>query len=133
MKPVPTLVALANEHEVRLLHNHGPANRLVDLAGHGTDDHFGHGAGSGPVPDHSSDGRKSRDRFAVQVVGVIEAAWKAGPYERLIIAAPAKMLGALRDALTPDLRAALYADLHKDLLKTPIAELPTHFADVMGP
>ena len=41
------------------------------------------------------------------------------------------MLGALRQALTPPLRAVLHAEISKDLTQLPLDALPDHLADVL--
>jgi len=92
--------------------------------------------GPGPISAldrPTSERDQARGRFATDVIAMIETAWKAGSYDRLIVSAPPKMLGTLRHDMTPMLKAALHAELHKDLLKTPIAEMPEHFAAVMTP
>jgi protein required for attachment to host cells len=42
------------------------------------------------------------------------------------------MLGDLRSALSDHVRAAVYAELDKDLTKTPLNELPKHLGAVMA-
>lgn len=44
----------------------------------------------------------------------------------LIIAAPPKALGILRDAVTPAVRAVLSAEIPKDLVKLPTLEIERH-------
>ena len=42
------------------------------------------------------------------------------------------MLGDLRSALSDRVRTAVYAELDKDLTKTPFAELPQHLGAVLA-
>ena len=53
-------------------------------------------------------------------------------YDRLILVAPPTALGDLRDALSDPVRSLVRAELHKDLTKTPVAELPEHLAAVLA-
>ena len=46
--------------------------------------------------------------------------------------APPVTLGDLRKALSAHVKAAVYAELHKDLTKTPMHELPEHLASVLA-
>lgn len=46
----------------------------------------------------------------------------------LIVAAPPKPLGILRDAVTPAVRAVLSAEIPKDLVKLPTLEIERHLA-----
>ena len=48
------------------------------------------------------------------------------------LVAPPKMLGDLRAELTEAVRAVLYAELDKDLTKTPVKELPGHLGAVLA-
>jgi protein required for attachment to host cells len=52
-------------------------------------------------------------------------------YDRLVIVAPPKALGDLRAALSEQVKPHVYAELDKDLVKTPTAELPQHLGAVM--
>ena len=51
--------------------------------------------------------------------------------EHLIIAAPPRALGLLRDELTPAVSAVLSAEVAKDLVKLPTAEIERHL-EAMG-
>jgi protein required for attachment to host cells len=42
------------------------------------------------------------------------------------------MLGALRDDMPDALKSVLHADLDKDLVKTPLLDLPDHLDDVLA-
>ena len=51
--------------------------------------------------------------------------------DRVVVAAPPRAMAVLRKELDPRLRGKIAAELTKDLTKTPIAELPEHFADLL--
>ena len=53
-------------------------------------------------------------------------------FDRLVIVAPPVALGDLRAGAVRAREAALYAELGKDLTKTPAAELPEHLAAVLA-
>jgi len=142
MKAVKTLVLLVNDKDARILENDGVGKGLHQVAhierdtalgaeiayadGPGRSKGGSGGAHHGMEPSTSED-RQNRERFAGHVLGETEALWTKGGFERLIVAAPAKMLGELRDRMPPVLAGGLQGDLAKDLLHTPVVELPGHF------
>lgn len=145
MKPVRTLVMVANEREARLLVNEGVGKGLIQIADVPRDsfkdaevayaDQKGRsqsgpgGARHGMEPS-TSEQRQMRDRFAGHLGERLDAAWAKGSYDRLIVAAPPKMLGALRDAMPAALQGKLAGDLPKDLVRVPLNEMPGHFSDL---
>ncbi len=76
--------------------------------------------------------RKARDRFAAQVIETAAEVWEADDFLHLVLAAPAKMLGELRDDLPDLLERHLRGDLDKDLLKIAPADLPAHFEGIVA-
>ena len=143
MKAVKTLVLLVNDKEARMLENDGVGKGLHQLSHIGRDAALGDeiayadGPGrsrAGPGAAHhgmepsSSEERQNRERFAAHVLGATEAAWAKGGFDRLMIAAPAKMLGELRGRMPKALDDGLAGDMAKDLLHTPVADLPSHFS-----
>lgn len=138
MKPVRTLVLIANEQEARLLSNDGPGHGLSEVA------HFdklgqvryadtpGRGQAGPGTARHSVDPRTSereqnREAFAADVLEITNKEWARGGFDRLVVSAPPQMLGALRGRLGGALQEALVADLNKDLLGVAVADLPRHF------
>lgn len=71
-------------------------------------------------PDYA---RLAGERFAAELVVMLAKAAKAGRFERLVLAAPPQVLGALRDAMGADLRARVVAELPKTLTKHPVAKI----------
>ncbi|MDP1670254.1 host attachment family protein [Phaeovulum sp.] len=67
--------------------------------------------------------RLAGERFAVELVAMLAAAAKAGRFERLVLAAPPQVLGALRAAMSPDLRACVVAELPKTLTNHPVTKI----------
>jgi protein required for attachment to host cells len=71
---------------------------------------------------------QQESRFLRGLVTHLEAAVKAGEVPSLIVVAPPRALGILRQAYSPSLRAALRAELDKDLVKLPVHEIERHLA-----
>lgn len=147
MKPVRTMIALANEQRLRLLMNEGRGQGLVELADRGREefpeveteyaDRPGRGMGAGGVgrhgfQPHESEREQIRDRFAARLAEEIAAAFDKEGADKLVIAAAPRMLGELREELPETLRAQITAELDKDLLKVPLAELDSHFEGILA-
>ncbi|SMX43707.1 host attachment protein [Maliponia aquimaris] len=142
MRPVRTLVLVANDREARVLENEGVGKGLhqlgqvnrdaaLDLGGGQADQRGRSQAGPGmarhgmePATDEEA---VNRARFAAALAEMVAGDLALGGHDRLIVCAPPKMLGALREALSAETRAKLSADLPKDLVHTPLADLPKHF------
>jgi protein required for attachment to host cells len=141
MKPVLTLLVVASADKARLIEKPGPGAKLIEIecvvrsgieaerAAH--TDHAGRTLGHGGArvvyePETSLD-EKLRKGFAKDIVAAISARDLAVPFDRLVLAAPAHMLGALRDALTPALHQRLFTDLSRDLVDEPLADMAAHF------
>lgn len=60
---------------------------------------------------------RRREDFARELAEHLSNEAKAGKFERLALVAPARMLGALRDALTEPARSKLVKEISKDLTK----------------
>lgn len=88
---------------------------------------------------NSVDGRRSameqtdwhdqaEQKFLHKLVGHLEAEVHAGKTKALIVVAPPRALGMLRQVYTPNLRGALRAEVDKDLVKLPVHEIEKHLA-----
>ncbi len=147
MKPVCTLVLLANQEEARFLVNDGVGKGLrsvLSLAARQfpeIDNWYSDRTGRGGIrPDsggqvqaydrHDSEDEMIRERFSRRILEALDQEWAGCGAGRLIVAAPAKMLGHLRDGLSAAAKEALVADMPKDLLKIDARDLPEHFKDV---
>lgn len=147
MKPVCTLVLLANQSAARFLVNEGVGKGLREVLSLSArqfpeiDNWYSDRSGRGGIrPDsggqvqaydrHESEDEMIRDRFSRRLIEALEQEWPGCGAGRLVIAAPAKILGHLRDSLPPELKTALLADMPKDLLKVATRDLPDHFRDV---
>jgi protein required for attachment to host cells len=121
MIPIRTLYLLLNDETYRLLHglgagmaeiHHSKAELVAAGAGHGSHDEIG------------------REHLAKHAAKVLAAEWAKGLNDRIVIAAGPKMLGEIRRELPKGVMAHVAAELHKDLIKTPIHDLPAHFMTV---
>lgn len=67
-------------------------------------------------------------RFLEKLAARLDAAVQAGEAKSLIIAAPPRALGALRQAYSQGVRSAITAEIDKDLVKMPVHEIEKHLA-----
>jgi len=67
-------------------------------------------------------------RFLEKLAARLDAAVQAGEAKSLVIAAPPRALGILRQAYSQGLRNALTAEIDKDLVKMPVHEIEKHLA-----
>jgi protein required for attachment to host cells len=88
---------------------------------------------------NSVDGRRSameqtdwhtqeEERFLRRLVGHLDAQVNAGKMKSIILVAPPRALGVLRQAYSHNLRAALRAEIDKDFVKLPVYEIEKHLA-----
>jgi protein required for attachment to host cells len=71
---------------------------------------------------------QEEQRFLHKLLGHLDAAVHAGQTKSLIIVAPPRALGVLRQAYSHELRKALRAEIDKDLVKMPVHEIEKHLA-----
>ena len=147
MKPLRTLVLVSGEETARFFINEGAGKGLTEVAGTSIKQYADAAVDFSDRPGRSGFGAKGtgvqsfepristdeyqRDKFARHVIEALAEEWRAQKPDRLVIAAPPKMLGALRGRLDRDMAAALVADLPKDLVKVTARDLPEHFAKVV--
>lgn len=84
----------------------------------------------GLQPSTSVD-EQQRDRFADRVIEALEQEWPQARADRLVLVAPPRMLGLLRARLKGAIKAALAADIDKDLLHLAPADLGPHLDGVL--
>ena len=143
MKPIRTLVLLADDGKARFLENAGIDKGVQQIevleaaSPAGYADMPGRSQAGADTARHglarpTGEEGAARDVFADAVLDKAGALWAGGDFQRLVMAAPPKMLGVLRSKLSPPLDDALVGDLDKDLTNLPEAELPGQFADVVA-
>ncbi len=70
--------------------------------------------------------RFAKEQFARDIATALEAAAKDKLYEELILVAPPRTLGDLRQALGQHAKALVTGEIAKDLTNLPDHELPAH-------
>ena len=127
MKPITYLYLLAAEQDYRLLRTHDAGFvEIVQGKADATSD------GVIPPEAHASKKKHEHGLFAKEMAAVLAAEWAKGGQDRIVIAAGPKMLGAIREALPKALLPHIAAELHKDLVKVPLHDLPSHFGNLSG-
>ena len=69
--------------------------------------------------------------FAGEVAALLNAAARGKAFDRLVLVAPPKTLGALRGALDKQTAALVTGELGKDLTNHPLSELPRHLTEAL--
>ena len=67
--------------------------------------------------------RQAEERFARRTADMLGHRAAAGEFERLVVVADPRTLGMLRDHYPPALKKAVTAEVAKDLVKHPVAEI----------
>jgi protein required for attachment to host cells len=147
MKPTRTWVLIADGARARILENDGPGRGLEAVEGcvysgeHGAtheivSDRPGRafasvGAQRSAMEARSDPHRELKKKFAHRLADVLAGKLQEKTYDRLVIVAAPSALGDLRAALDDQVRAAVAAEVAKDLTKTPDAEVADHLKDVL--
>ncbi len=143
MKSVTVLYLLASEEEFRLLRgqgadlteiSHRKASSFSDVEyefGFPKSQNRGGGIGFDVSGGHTET-EIERPRFARHAAQGLAEEWEKGGYDKIVISAGPKLLGALRKALNPALSPQIAAELHKDLVNFSLHDLPGHFKDLAG-
>jgi protein required for attachment to host cells len=145
MKPTVTWILIADGAHARLLANRGPGKGVEQLEAingdHRPDSELvrdGLGRSFESVGDtrhaiapKTDPHRELKRDFAKHLAKVLAQGLADKSYDRLVLVAPPSALGDLRSALSEPVKHAVYAELDKDLVKTPTAELPQHLGAVM--
>jgi protein required for attachment to host cells len=147
MKPIRSWIVIADGARARILENTGPGKGLTALPAE--EMHHIHPPSRDIVADRpgrshdrmgpqrhameppSDAHREEKRRFADELAELLNTAARMDSYDRLVLVAPAKTLGDLRQALGKEAAAKVDGELSKDL--TPIAdhELPDHLDSVI--
>lgn len=72
---------------------------------------------------------QSEHEFLTKLAARLDAVVKSGRIKSLIIVAPPRALGVIRNAYTPALRAAVRAEIDKDLVRMPVHQIEKHLVE----
>jgi protein required for attachment to host cells len=148
MKAISTLILIADDASARFCLNEGVGKGLREVAAISATQFpedsrefadrpvrsssvAGTTARHGVEP-HTELDQQHRTRFAVHILQALDQTWTQVSPDRMILAAPPKMLGVLRAKLRGDPAKALMADLPKHLVNVPVHELSAHFGDLLA-
>jgi protein required for attachment to host cells len=73
------------------------------------------------------------ERFIQEVADALQRAGREHRFERLVLVAPNRRLGQLRERLAADLQKKVHREVGKDLIKLSDAELSERLAALLGP
>jgi len=150
MKPKKTWIVIADGMHARILRQDKrgapltPAldQELYDPAVHGFSRDL-KSAAPGRAFDSGSGGARhsmeprvdpktlEKQNFAKRVAELINDAASRKTFDQLVLVAPPKTLGELRTQLGEPAKKVLIGEIHHDLVKTPIHELPQHLSEVL--
>jgi len=148
MKPVVTWIVIADGTQARVFENSGPGKGLVAMDGLRLEEEalktseimsdrqgrsfssVGHGRSA--IEPRTDPVEHRESEFARKVAAMLDEKHAEHAFKRLIIAAAPTALGDLRKALSPATRAAIMAELPKDLTNIPRNKLDEQFADVIA-
>jgi protein required for attachment to host cells len=87
--------------------------------------HGGPGSNGGGI-EQTDWHRQEEERFLRRLVDNLESAVKAGTAKAIVIVAPPRAMGVIRDASSKNLKAALRAEVDKDYVRMPVYEIEKH-------
>jgi protein required for attachment to host cells len=148
MRPKTTWILIADGARARLFANHGPGKGVEAVEGaefdadHRPDREIGSdkpgrtfesvGTMRHAIEPHHDPHRELKRAFSERLAQMLDRKLAEKAYDRVILVAPPATLGDLREALSGPVKAAVYAELGKDLTKTPTHELSEHLAAVLA-
>lgn len=117
---------------VRTLRNSHVHPDADELGGRGATQ-SGPGGSQSRFERHTDPEDAERSRFAKEVAHVLTEGHQRKDWERLVLVAPPKLLGDLREALPADLAKHLVASIDKELTQVPEHELAAAVRERMPP
>jgi len=146
MKPVRTWVLIADAGRARVLEGRGPGHGLKPISNLTFDnprpEHEPGGSDRGrsfesasptrhAIEPTSDPDRLSMARFAAELVERLEEQRTAKAFDRLVLVAPAKMMGELRQAVGDALGRMVDGEVIADLTRVPDHEVAAHLDGVL--
>lgn len=89
------------------------------------------GSGRSSVEPHEDPMMIEREHFARELIGHLDQGATEHAFGKLILIAPAKMLGMLREHLPPALTEKMVAGVPKNLIKLPAEDIRAHILALM--
>ncbi|SMH54852.1 host attachment family protein [Maritimibacter sp. HL-12] len=144
MKPIKTLVLLADDGSARLFENLGVGKGLTELEDFAASMVVGEeveyadrpgrmnaapGMGLHAFDTAEAEHDQAQEAFVKAVLAETDARFTEGGYDRFVMVAAPSTLGALRAELPAALKEALVLDVAKDYLKLKPAEVVNRLAD----
>lgn len=140
MKPVKTLVLIADDARARLFENTGPGTGLTEIedlaasAVAGFADRAGRNSAAPGVAQHGfgdqaeAEHDQAQAEFVKAILAETEGRFTEGGFGRLVVAAAPSTLGVLRSQMPAALAKALVVDVAKDFVKLKPAEVVERLA-----
>lgn len=111
--PVETIFEVTAEHRpLRDIMTDAPGRSFASV-----------GARRSAMEYHSDPVRDETRKFAASLLSDIEARFNAGDFDQLVICAPPRMLGVLREVMPNKLTSVVRSEVAKDFTKLPPLEL----------
>lgn len=129
-----TWILIADDSRARILEALG--------SGHGFFEHTVSGgwrqpAGGETAPPHEPVGERPsavnalEALFASQLSAMLAGHLRNNAFDRLVLIAPARMLGKLRKMISPAVRERVIAEIERDLTEIPTGEISRYLNDVV--
>lgn len=148
MKPVKTCILVADGAHARVFLNEGPGLGIEELEEYSEDkdpresrkiasDSPGRAFDSGGEGRHAMEPptdpkRHEKQEFHREIADRIELAMKRHKFDRLVVVAPPRTLGNLREEFDKSANVKIHAEINKDLIKVSRDELLDHLGDVIA-
>jgi protein required for attachment to host cells len=148
MKKKVTWIIVADGSRARFLANDGPGKGLhAAIAGEfhhdtpptrelGTEKpgrvNSAFSASRSAIQPHLDWHEFEKEKFSQEMAGLLNDAAEKKSFDDLIIVAPPRTLGTLRQALSSKTSDHIRAEIAKDLTQVPLHEMPAHLKDVIA-
>lgn len=142
MKKTVTWILTADHQHARVFSNDGPGRGIVPVENLSMDGHLpvSHEAGShrpdigfasrgGPshgIEPRSTPHQQAGREFMDGIASAMSEALAHGGFDRLVVVAPPRALGELRELLSKQVRDSVVGELDLDLAKAPTASVLEH-------
>ena len=147
IKPVRTWIVIADGARARILSNDGAGKGVQQVEGADfrmDDDHASPGSDrSVRTFDAAADGRhamepaadrrrESKQQFLSELADYLRSNAERSAYDRLVILAPSRTLGDLRQQLPETVKRLVVAEQARDLTPVPNEDMAKHLRDVLA-